>query len=66
MAGLARAKAEGIQLGRPAEIAGDVAKVKAMKAARAAGKSVRQVASRVRDWRRHSAETDRLMPLPRA
>jgi hypothetical protein len=34
-AGLARARVEGIQLGRPAEIAGDAAKVKAMKAARA-------------------------------
>jgi DNA invertase Pin-like site-specific DNA recombinase len=44
-AGLARAKAEGVQLGRPAEIAGDTAKVKAMKAARAAGKSVRAIAA---------------------
>ena len=34
-AGLARARAEGTQLGRPAGIAGDVVKVKAMKAARA-------------------------------
>jgi DNA invertase Pin-like site-specific DNA recombinase len=44
-AGLARARAEGKQLGRPAEVASDVAKVKAMKAARAAGKSIRAVAA---------------------
>jgi len=44
MAGLARARAEGIRLGRPPEIAGDAAKVKAIRAARAAGKSVRAVA----------------------
>ena len=43
-AGLARARAEGIQLGRPAEIAGDKTKIQAMKAARAAGKSVREIA----------------------
>ena len=43
-AGLARARAEGIQLGRPAEIAGNAAAVKAMRAARAAGKSVRAIA----------------------
>ena len=43
-AGLARARAEGTQLGRPAEIAGDAAKVKAISAARAAGKSFREVA----------------------
>ena len=43
-AGLARARAEGIQLGRPAEIAGDAAKVKAMKAARRAGESIRTIA----------------------
>jgi DNA invertase Pin-like site-specific DNA recombinase len=43
-AGLARARAEGTQLGRPAEIAGDAAKVKAIRAARAAGKSFREVA----------------------
>src|SRR6478609_7164631 len=42
-AALARARAEGIQLGRPAEIAGDAAKVKAMKAARRAGKSIRTI-----------------------
>jgi DNA invertase Pin-like site-specific DNA recombinase len=45
MAGLARAKAEGKQLGRPVEIAGDMAKVKAMRRARAAGKSVRAIAA---------------------
>jgi DNA invertase Pin-like site-specific DNA recombinase len=45
MAGLARARAEGTQLGRPADIAGDVAKVRAMKAARKAGKSVRAIAA---------------------
>jgi DNA invertase Pin-like site-specific DNA recombinase len=44
MAGLARARAEGTQLGRPAAIAGDAAKVKAIRAARSGGKSVRQVA----------------------
>ena len=44
-AGLARARAEGTQLGRPAEIAGDAAKVRAMKAARRAGKSVRAIAA---------------------
>ena len=44
-AGLARARAEGIQLGRPAEIAGDEKKVKAMRAARAAGKSIRTIAA---------------------
>jgi DNA invertase Pin-like site-specific DNA recombinase len=45
MAGLARARSEGVRLGRPAKIAGNAAKVKAMKAARAAGKSVRTIAS---------------------
>ena len=44
-AGLARARAEGTQLGRPAEIASDEKKVRSMKAARAAGKSVRAIAS---------------------
>ena len=44
-AGLARAKAEGTVLGRPAEVAGDKAKVRAMKSARAAGKSVRAIAA---------------------
>ena len=43
-AGLARARTEGTRLGRPAEIAGDKTKVKAMKAARAAGKSIRTIA----------------------
>jgi len=43
-AGLARARAEGTQLGRPAEIAGDASKVKAIRAARASGKSFREVA----------------------
>ena len=43
-AGLARARAEGMQLGRPAEIAGDASKVKAIRAARASGKSFREVA----------------------
>ena len=45
MAGLARARAEGTQLGRPAEIAGDAVRVKAIRAARASGKSFRQVAA---------------------
>ena len=40
----ARARAEGTQLGRPAEIAGDASKVKAIRAARASGKSFREVA----------------------
>lgn len=44
-AGLARARAEGKQLGRPAEVAGDAEKVKAMKAARRAGKSFRAIAA---------------------
>ena len=43
-AGLARARAEGTQLGRPAEIAGDASKVKAIRAERASGKSFREVA----------------------
>jgi len=43
-AGLARARAEGTQLGRPAEIAGDASKVKAIRTARASGKSFREVA----------------------
>jgi DNA invertase Pin-like site-specific DNA recombinase len=45
MAGLTRARAEGKTLGRPAAVAGDTAKVKAMKRARAAGKSVRAIAA---------------------
>lgn len=44
-AGLARARAEGTQLGRPAKIASDAGRVKAMKAARAAGKSIRAIAA---------------------
>ena len=44
MAGLARARAEGTQLGRPAKVAGNAAMVKALRAARAAGKSIRTIA----------------------
>ena len=44
MAGLARAKAEGIRLGRPATVADDAAKVRAIRADRAAGKSIRTIA----------------------
>ena len=44
MAGLARARAEGKQLGRPAEVAGNAAKVRTIRAARAAGKSIRTIA----------------------
>ena len=44
MAGLARAKAEGIRLGRPATVADDAAKVQTIRAARAAGKSIRVIA----------------------
>ena len=44
MAGLARAKADGTRLGRPAAIADDAAKVRAIRAARAAGKSIRAIA----------------------
>ena len=43
MAGLARAKAEGTRLGRPATVADDAAKVQT-RAARAAGKSIRTIA----------------------
>jgi DNA invertase Pin-like site-specific DNA recombinase len=43
-AGLARARAEGTQLGRPAKVAGNAAMVKALRAARAAGKSIRTIA----------------------
>ena len=39
MAGLARAKADGTRLGRPAAVADDAAKVHIIRAARAAGKS---------------------------
>jgi DNA invertase Pin-like site-specific DNA recombinase len=45
-AGLARAKAEGIQLGRPAKVAGDKAKVSKIRADRAAGMSVRASAAK--------------------
>jgi DNA invertase Pin-like site-specific DNA recombinase len=41
MAGLARARAEGTRLGRPATVADDAAKVQTIRAARAAGKSIR-------------------------
>ena len=44
MAGLARARAEGTRLGRPATIADDAAKVRTIRAARAAGKSIRTIA----------------------
>ena len=44
MVGLARARAEGTQLGRPAKVAGNAAMVKALRAARAAGKSIRTIA----------------------
>jgi len=44
MAGLARARAEGKQLGRPAAVAGHAAKVQTIRAARAAGKSIRTIA----------------------
>ena len=44
MAGLARAKADGTRLGRPAIVADDAAKVQTIRAARAAGKSIRAIA----------------------
>ena len=44
MVGLARARAEGTQLGRPAKVAGNAAMVKALRAARRAGKSIRTIA----------------------
>jgi len=44
MVGLARARAEGTQLGRPAKVAGNAAKVQTIRAARAAGKSIRAIA----------------------
>ena len=44
VAGLTRAKAEGTRLGRPATVADDAAKVRAIRAGRAAGKSIRAVA----------------------
>jgi len=44
MAGLSRAKAGGARLGRPATVADDAAKVQTIRAARAAGKSIRTIA----------------------
>ena len=44
MVGLARARAEGTRLGRPAKVAGNAAKVRTIRAARAAGKSIRAIA----------------------
>jgi len=44
MAGLARAKADGTRLGRPATVADDAAKVRAIRAARGVGKSIRAIA----------------------
>ena len=44
MVGLARARAEGTQLGRPAKVADNAAKVQTIRAARAAGKSIRAIA----------------------
>jgi DNA invertase Pin-like site-specific DNA recombinase len=44
MSGLARAKAEGVTLGRPALEDADAGKVKAIKAALAAGKGIRRIA----------------------
>ena len=44
MAGLARARSEGTKLGRPASVADDATKVQTMRAARAAGKSIRTIA----------------------
>ena len=44
MAGLARAKAEGTRLGRQPTVTNDAAKVRAVQAGRAAGKSLRTIA----------------------
>ena len=44
MAGLTRAKAEGTRLGRPATVGANAAKVSAIRAARATGKSIRAIA----------------------
>src|SRR6478735_4741638 len=44
MAGLARAKAGGTRLGRPATVADDAAKVRAIKSDHKAGKSLREIA----------------------
>ena len=44
MAGLTRAKAEGTRFGRPATVTDDTAKVRKIRAARAAGKTSRAIA----------------------
>ena len=44
MAGLARAKAEGIQLGRRPTVSNDAAKVRAIQSDHKAGKSLREIA----------------------
>ena len=44
LVGLARARAEGTRLGRPSTVADDAAKVQTIRAARAAGKSIRTIA----------------------
>ena len=44
MVGLARARADGKRLGRPATVTDDAAKVRTIRAARAAGKSIRTIA----------------------
>ena len=46
MAGLARAKAEGTQLGRRATVTNDTAKVQAIRTDHAAGKSLREIAQK--------------------
>src|SRR3954454_1888492 len=43
MAGLERARREGTKLGRPATVTGDLAKVRMIRTARAAGKSIRAI-----------------------
>ena len=62
MVGLARARAEGMQLGRPAKVAGNAAMVKALRAARGAGKSTRTIAREQGGWvlRRLRALRDRM------
>jgi DNA invertase Pin-like site-specific DNA recombinase len=57
MSGLARAKAEGITLGRPALEDANAAKVKAIKAALAAGKGIRRIA------RQHQAGVGTVMRI---
>ena len=44
MVGLARARADGTRLGRPAAVADDATKVQTIRAARAAGKTIRAIA----------------------